>query len=99
MGIGLGFHRADPATLQLVIFSDASFSANKQVCSQLGFVIVLLDASGRASIVSFGSRKRKGVVHSTLGAEIFAFPDAMKEALPLCHEIDLYFGRRSRCAP
>jgi hypothetical protein len=48
---GLKFVKLDVDTLRLLVFTDASFANNKDLSSQIGYVLVLADASNNANIV------------------------------------------------
>jgi hypothetical protein len=48
---GLKFIKLDVNTLQLLAFTDASFANNKDLSSQIGYVLVLADASNKANII------------------------------------------------
>ena len=48
---GLKFVKLDVDTLQLLIFTDASFANNKDLSSQIGYVIVLTDGTNKANII------------------------------------------------
>jgi len=48
---GLKFVRLDAKTLQLLVLTDASFANNKDLSSQIGYVIVLTDSEKRANII------------------------------------------------
>ena len=48
---GLKFVKLDASTLQLLVFTDASFANNKDLSSQIGYVIALSDATKRANII------------------------------------------------
>jgi hypothetical protein len=48
---GLKFVKLDINTMQLVVFTDASFANNKDLSSQIGYIIVLADAIKKANIV------------------------------------------------
>jgi hypothetical protein len=41
----------DLNSLQLLVFTDALFANNKDLSSQIGYVIALTDASGSANIL------------------------------------------------
>lgn len=47
----------DRDTLQLRAYADASFAGNADLSSQVGYVILLCDESGRAHVLSYSSRK------------------------------------------
>ena len=48
---GLKFVKLDINTLQLLVFTDASFTNNKDLSSQIGYVLILADATKKANIV------------------------------------------------
>jgi hypothetical protein len=48
---GLKFVKLDINTLQLLVFTDASFANNKDLTSQIGYVITLSDITKKANIV------------------------------------------------
>jgi hypothetical protein len=68
---GLRFVPLDTKTLRLVTFTDASFANNKDLSSQIGFVIVLADAANNANIVHWSSIKCKRVTRSVLASEMY----------------------------
>ena len=68
---GLRFVRLDPTNLKLLVFTDASFANNKDLSSQIGYVLVLADASGHANIIHWSSIKCKRVTRSVLASELY----------------------------
>jgi hypothetical protein len=48
---GLRFVKLDITTLRLLVFTDASFANNKDLSSQMGYVIALADGQNRANII------------------------------------------------
>lgn len=58
--------------LELIVFTDASFANNRDLSSQIGYVIVLADKTGKANILHWSSIKCKRVTRSVLGAELYA---------------------------
>jgi hypothetical protein len=69
---GLKFVKLDVNTLQLLVFIDASFANNKDLSSQIGYVLVLADASNKANIIHWSSIKCKRVTRSVLASELYA---------------------------
>ena len=69
---GLSFVELDKSTLQLLTFTDASFANNKDLSSQIGYVVVLADAEGKANILHWSSIKCKRVTRSVLASELYA---------------------------
>ena len=84
---GIRQHRLDPHTLSLHVFSDSSFSNTPSLRSQLGFIVLLCDASGRCNILRFASYKSKRSSRSVMGAEVLAFADAFDYAYLLRHDL------------
>jgi hypothetical protein len=84
---GLKFVKLDVNTLQLVAFTDASFANNKDLSSQIGYVIILTDASKKANIIHWSSVKCKRVTRSVLASELygmthgFDIADAIKSTI------------------
>jgi len=68
---GLTFVPLDIESLSLVIFTDASFANNKDLSSQIGFVIVLADGNNNANIIHWSSIKCKRVTRSVLASELY----------------------------
>jgi hypothetical protein len=69
---GLTFVPLDINSLNLVIFTDASFANNKDLSSQIGYVIVLTDQNQTANIIHWSSIKCKRVTRSVLASELYA---------------------------
>ncbi len=63
--------KLDKDSLQLIVFTDASFANNKDLSSQVGFVLVLADVKGRANIIHWSSTKCKRVTRSVLASELY----------------------------
>ena len=69
---GLRFVKLDKDALKLLVFTDASFANNKDLSSQIGFLLVLADESNQANIVHWSSIKCKRVTRSVLASELYA---------------------------
>jgi hypothetical protein len=69
---GLTFIPLDVHSLNLIVFTDASFANNKDFSSQIGFVIVLTDRNRTANIIHWSSIKCKRVTRSVLASELYA---------------------------
>lgn len=68
---GLRFVKLDLDSLQLVTFTDASFANNKDLSSQIGYVIAIGDKNGNANILHWSSIKCKRVTRSVLASELY----------------------------
>lgn len=63
----------------VTVFVGAGFVTNPDLSTQLGFVMVLMDSSGSAKTVYYGSMKIKLFARSVLGAGLLA----------MAHEINI----------
>ncbi|KAI0993903.1 hypothetical protein K3495_g14281, partial [Podosphaera aphanis] len=61
LGKGLNFVELDSSTLRLLAFTDSSFANNRDLTSQIGYVIVLADANNNANIIHWQSVKCRRV--------------------------------------
>jgi len=68
---GLTYIKLDVTTLQLLAFTDASFTNNKDLLSQIGYVLVLIDAINKANIIYWLLIKYKRVTRSVLASELY----------------------------
>ncbi len=69
---GLTFVLLDIDLLNLTVFTDASFTNNKDLSLQIGFVIVLIDRNRTVNIIYWSSIKCKRVTRSVLASELYA---------------------------
>lgn len=72
LGKGLNFVELDSSTLRLLAFTDSSFANNRDLTSQIGYVIVLADAKNIANIIHWQSVKCRRVTRSVLASELYA---------------------------
>lgn len=68
--------KLDRKPLHLRVYVDASFASNADCISQLGYIFLLADKSGKCNILHYASYKSRRVRRSVLGAEVYAFADA-----------------------
>ena len=61
----------DINSLSLLVFTDASFANNKDLSSQIGFIIVLMDRNQSANILHWSSIKCKRVTRSVLASKLY----------------------------
>eukprot|EP00173_Palmaria_palmata_P000047 Plantae.Rhodophyta-Palmaria_palmata.ctg10239.p1 GENE.Plantae.Rhodophyta-Palmaria_palmata.ctg10239~~Plantae.Rhodophyta-Palmaria_palmata.ctg10239.p1 ORF type:complete len:245 (+),score=21.58 Plantae.Rhodophyta-Palmaria_palmata.ctg10239:319-1053(+) len=83
----------DKESLFIRTYSDASFGANPDRSSQLGFCIFLMDNTGRFSLIKYWSSKCRRICQSAMAAEACAFADTFDAAYVLKHELDRLLGR------
>lgn len=84
---GIKHQKLDHRSLSLRVFTDSSFANTPDLRSQLGFIILLCDASGKCNILHFSSYKSKRITRSVLGAEVLAFADGFDYAYLLRHDL------------
>jgi hypothetical protein len=80
---GLRFVKLEKESLKLLIFTDASFANNKDLSSQIGYVLVLADASGNANILHWSSVKCKRVTRSVLASELYGMVHGFDMGAPI----------------
>ena len=82
MPITLHYPRIDPATLQVSVFVDYSGSAVSPLTKrQVGYLIALVDASHRFSLLHWASYRPHGVCRGSCAGELLDLADAMAAAL------------------
>ncbi len=91
-GRGLTFVKLDMTTLRIVAFTDSSFANNKDLSSQIGYVIVLADAQNNANIVHWQSIKCRRVTRSVLASELYALSLRFDVAATIKSTLDQIFS-------
>jgi hypothetical protein len=86
LDLPLKFSKLDPNSLQLTVYSDASFAINYDMSSQLGYIIFLSDKT-RSCNLHYSSHKSKRVTRSVLGGEVMAFGDVFDTAMIIRHDL------------
>jgi hypothetical protein len=87
-GKGLRFVQLDRQTLRLIAFTDSSFANNKDLSSQIGYVVVLADGDNNANIIHWQSVKCHRVTRSVLAAELYALSAGFDASATLKSTID-----------
>lgn len=91
---GIKHRKLDLNSLRLQVYSDSSFANNRDSSSQLGYLIVMADASNRCNILQYRSFKSRRVTRSVLGAEVYAFAEAFDAAFIMKHDLENVLGRQ-----
>lgn len=84
---GIKQQTLDEKSFSLRVCTDSSFANTPDLRSQLGFIVLLCDSSGKCNILHFSSYKSKRVTRSVLGAEVLAFADGFDYAYLLRHDL------------
>lgn len=90
----LKYPRLDVHTLHLRTHADSSFANNYDNSTQVGFIILFCDGTGKAHVLNFASRKCKRVVRPVMAGGVYAFTCAFDEAFVLCYDLEQLYGRR-----
>ena len=94
--LGLQYNKMDIETMEILVYSDGSFSGNNDGSSQVGFMNFLIDKNNTASLIEYSSSKSKRIVRSVLGAETFGMADACDASIVLQHDIKKITGRNMK---
>ena len=97
---GLAYINVDLATAKLFVFVDGSFANNKDLSSQIGFVIILANetTSGQGftingSLIHWSSTKSKRVTRSVLASEIYAMVAGVDMALVINSTLNMIIAQ------
>lgn len=88
----------DNCTLSVRVLPDSSFANTPQLRSQLGFLVLLCDGSGKCNVLHFSSYKSERVTRSVMGAEVLAFADGFDYAYFLRHDLNRISGQNQPLA-
>lgn len=93
------------SSVSLIIFTDASFANAADFKSQLGYVLLMVDGTGKAHILHYGSSRRRRFTRSVMAAEIHALfygfdnaymaKDMVSEVLGRTIPVDGYIDSRT----
>lgn len=88
----LKFIPVDKSSLRLAVFCDARFASNKELVSQLKFVVALADANGNPKIIYYSSFKFKEVSITMLAAKLFVANNTIDISSTLLFSLKEKFG-------
>ena len=91
---GLKMSKLDHDSLHLRVYADASFANNPDLTSQLGYIVLLSDKTGKCNVLHFASYKSRRVCRSFLGAEVYAFADAFDYVYVMKHDLEQILDKR-----
>ena len=78
--------KLDLNTLRIIGISDASFANNRDLTSQLGYLLFLADKQDRVIPLCLKSYKARRVTRSVMAAELIAFMDLFDRAFTLASD-------------
>jgi hypothetical protein len=86
------FPQLDLSTLRVVVFADASFAQNEDLSSQVGYIVLLLDAEHQCAPIMHRSYKAKRTTQSELAAEAIALADGFDAAFACANNLMKLLG-------
>lgn len=90
----LTFTTLDLAADKIGVFADVIFASNPGLRPQLDYVIVIMDACGKANTLHYSSFKSKDVTRSVRSSELFACVQVFDYANTMCVTINEIFRRQ-----
>ena len=100
--MGLKYINLDLNKLKAYCWVDGSFANNKDLTSQIGFVITLgnenfgdNEFTFRGNIIHWSSTKCKRVTRADLASELYAMTHGVDIAIPLCMTVNQIMGQLS----
>lgn len=90
----LHFPKIHEGSLQLVVYSDASFNNNVDNTSQLGYIVLLMDRSGTCCVLQFSSHKSRRITRSSMAGETIALAEGFDHAFIIKHDLQRILGRK-----
>lgn len=100
MDRGLRYKPLDLPSAKLFVFVDGSFANNKDLSSQIGYVIVLANETTgpgefniTGNIVHYSSTKCKRVTRAVLGSELYAMASGVDMAISMSTTLDMVTER------
>jgi hypothetical protein len=92
-GIELKFPKLDINALKIAFYTDASYTINADLSSQLRYIVMLIDASHKAAVLHYQSSKSLRAARSSIASETLAFSHGFDAAFLLRHELEQMLGR------
>lgn len=69
---GLYYVKLNLRTARIVLVTDASFANTKDIKSQLGYLVLMVDDAGRCNVLHYEKNRSKRIARSVMVAELFA---------------------------
>lgn len=76
------------------MFADASFANNKEMSSQIGFIVCMVDETYTTNILLYGSIKSKRIARSAHSEEILKIAQAFSQASTIRLSTIAMLGRK-----
>ena len=91
--IGLTYVKLNMEEIKIVVLTDASFANAEGLKSQLGYLILLVDDTGRCNVLHYGSNRCRRIARSVMAAEIQALILGFDYAYLIKDQLDEILGR------
>jgi hypothetical protein len=88
--ITIRYTQLDKSSLRILAYT--SLHNNKDLSSQLGYVLLLADVTGTCCVLSFRSFESRRIARSSLAAETMAFADTFDASFALKHDLESMIG-------
>lgn len=88
--------KLDFDTTSLVVFTDVGLASNCDLCSQIVFVIAVVDKSSKANIKDYICHKCRRISHSFLAGKIIALTAGFDAGFPIRHDLKRITNRNFR---
>ena len=76
------------------VYSDASFAANRDNSSQLGYFVLLADSNNECHVLTYCNKKCKRTVRSIMAAEVFDFSAAFDHTFIIRHDLQVISNQK-----
>ena len=76
------------------MFTDSSFGNTADLSSQIGYIVLLVDSTGRANILHYGSKRCRRVTRSVMAAELLSLVTGFDQAYTVRHIMEEILGRK-----
>lgn len=75
-------------TVRVIVVTDASFANARDLRSQLGYLVLMVDGQDNANIIHYGSRRCKRVTRSVMASEVHALSMGCDYGIIIPHMIE-----------
>lgn len=91
--------KLDAASFRIVGFSDASFANRRELSTQLGYIIFLVDGDSNSVPIEFKSYRSRRITYSTMAEKVIAFANISDSAVTLRKVVERLLHRRVALHP
>lgn len=92
---GIRQHKLDADTMVLKVFTDSSFANTPDLKLKLGYLIALVEASGKEKMPHLASHKSRRVTKYVIGGKVLAFANGLDFGYLLRHDLEQNIKKRT----